>query len=65
MKRLVPALALAIFADWLGEGRETQAVSELLRVARLATPNRLVVNIADKLLNREGRLIVSCNQVMS
>ena len=52
-----PAIALAIFADWLGEGREEEAVQELLKVARLCTPNKLVVKIADTVLGREGRLV--------
>ena len=52
-----PAMALAIFADWLGEGSEEEAVRELLKVAPLCTPNRLVVETADRVLGRDGRLV--------
>jgi predicted protein tyrosine phosphatase len=52
-----PAIALAILADWLGEGREDEAVKELIKVAPLCTPNMLVVNISDRVLGRAGRLV--------
>ena len=52
-----PAIALAILADWLGEGREDEAVKELMKVVPLSTPNRLVVEIADGVLGRGDRLI--------
>ena len=52
-----PAMALAILADWLGEGSEEEAVRELLRIAPLCTPNRLVVETADRVLGWEGRLV--------
>ena len=52
-----PAIALAILADWLGEGREDEAVKELIKVAPLCTPNMLVVQLSDKVLEREGRVI--------
>jgi len=54
-----PAIALAILADWLGEGHEPEAVGELLKIARLCTPNELVIEIADNVLKRRGRLIVA------
>ena len=52
-----PAIALAILADWLGEGREDEAVKELIKVAPLCTPNMLVVKISDRVLGRAGRLV--------
>ena len=54
-----PAIALAILADWLGEGREDEAVKDLLKIAPLCTPNRLVVEIADRMLRRSGRLVAA------
>ena len=52
-----PAIALAILSDWLGEGHEEEAVMELLKIARLCTPNELVVEIADRILQRKGVLV--------
>ncbi len=52
-----PAIALAILADFLGPGNEEQAVEELLGLVRLCTPNNLVVEIADGLLGRQGKLV--------
>ena len=52
-----PAIALAILADWLGADCEDEAVTELLKAAPLCTPNILVVEIADRLLERSNRLI--------
>ena len=56
-----PAIALAILADWLGEGHEAEAVRELLKIARLCTPNELVIAIADSVLARQGALISASN----
>ena len=58
-----PAMALAILADWLGEGKEDKAVRELLKVARLCTPNRLVVEIADRVLARDGSLLKAAEKL--
>ena len=52
-----PAIVLAILADWLGEGREEEAVKELIKVAPLCTPNMLVIKISDRVLGRTGRLV--------
>ena len=54
-----PAIALSILADWLGEGSEEEAVRELLKIAPLCTPNMLVVEIADRMLRRSGRLVAA------
>ena len=59
-----PAIALAIFADWLGSMKEDEAVSELLKTAHLCTPNKLLVEIADRVLCREGRLIEACEKAL-
>jgi predicted protein tyrosine phosphatase len=52
-----PAIALAIIADRMGQGREIEAVVALKVVRRWATPNKLVVQIADKVLHRNGALV--------
>ena len=59
-----PAIALAIIAEWFGDNREDEAVRELLSIARLCTPNRLVVEIADSVLGREGRLVQACKRAL-
>lgn len=58
-----PAIGLAILADWLGEGYEAEAVKALLRIARLCTPNKLVIEIADRVLRRQGKLISVANHL--
>ena len=60
-----PAIALAILADWLGDGHEAEAVKELLKIARLCTPNKLVIEIADELLGRQGALMIAANLIDS
>lgn len=51
-----PALALAVIADRMGPGRETEAVEALASIRPGAAPNLLVVEIADRLLGRDGAL---------
>ncbi len=51
------AVALAILADRLGQGREAEAVEQLLELASEATPNLIVVAQADQLLMRNGMLV--------
>lgn len=50
------AIALAILADRLGPGREAEALDRLLELQPEATPNLVVVEIADRLLGRGGSL---------
>ena len=59
-----PAIALAIIADWLGARREDEALKELLKIANLCTPNELIVEIADRVLEREGRLVEACKKTL-
>ena len=56
-----PAIALAIIANCLGVGTEQEAVRELLKIVPLCTPNKLLVEIIDSELNRNGRLIRALN----
>jgi len=55
---LAPALALAVVADALGAGFETEAVQRLIRLDRdgIMAPNPLVVRYADERLWRYGAL---------
>ncbi len=59
-----PAIALAIIADWLGARREEEALRELLKVVHLCTPNGLIVEIADRVLERKGRLVEACKKTL-
>lgn len=51
------AAALAILADRYGKGREPNALHDLLRLRPQALPNFMVVELADKLLDRNGELV--------
>jgi predicted protein tyrosine phosphatase len=50
------AAALIMYACWLGPGYEREAMERVLSLRPIAIPNRRMVALADKLLNREGRL---------
>jgi predicted protein tyrosine phosphatase len=50
------AVALAIFSDRLGPGNERTALKQLLAIRPIATPNLVVVKLADSILQRQGDL---------
>lgn len=49
-------MALAIVADRLGRGREDEALAQVLKARPCATPNPLIVTLADGLLGHRGAL---------
>ena len=51
------AAALIMYACWLGPGREGEAMGRVLTQRPIAIPNRRMVELADKLLDRRGRLV--------
>ncbi len=51
------AAALILYACWLGAGREDEAMRRVLAQRPLAIPNRRMIELADHLLNRGGRLL--------
>ncbi len=51
------ALAMAILADRLGPGRESEAAERLFAVRPQAVPNLLILRHADAALDRGGRLV--------
>ena len=53
------ATALAIFADRLGPGAERAALDQLLAIRSEATPNLVIVKLADDILGRRGDLIAT------
>jgi predicted protein tyrosine phosphatase len=51
------AAALIMYACWLGPGREQEAMGRVLAQRPVAVPNRRMVELADRLLDRGGRLV--------
>jgi len=51
------AAALIMYACWLGPGWEREAMERVLAQRPIAIPNRRMVALADKLLDREDRLV--------
>jgi predicted protein tyrosine phosphatase len=51
------AAALIMYAYWLGPGREQEAMERVLSQRPLAIPNRRMIQLADRLLDRGGRLV--------
>ena len=52
-----PALAYVFLADQLGSGREASALELVIKIRPTAVPNRLVVQLGDVLLDRDGALL--------
>ena len=50
------AAALIMYSCWLGPGHEEEAMRRVLTQRPIAIPNPRMVELADRLLNREGRL---------
>lgn len=59
------AIALGIIADRLGTGSERKAVAALLMNRPVAKPNLIVLELADTLLERGGKLIDAWREVES
>lgn len=51
------AAALIMYAYWFGAGREQEAMKRVLAQRPVAIPNRRMIELADRLLAREGRLV--------
>jgi len=51
------AAALIIYACWLGPGCEPEAMGRVRAQRPIAIPNRRMVELADRLLERGGRLV--------
>ena len=56
------AIALAIFAQELGAGKEIEAVEILKQTRECAKPNRSLVQITDHLLGRNMKLYQAANE---
>ena len=51
------AAALIMYAYWFGPGREQEAMERVLAQRPVAIPNRRMIELADRLLERGGRLL--------
>jgi predicted protein tyrosine phosphatase len=51
------AAALIMYAYWFGPGREREAMERVLSQRPVAIPNRRMIDLADRLLDRGGRLV--------
>lgn len=51
------AAALIMYACWFGPGREQEAMDRVRSQRPVAIPNRRMVELADRLLDRRGRLV--------
>ena len=51
------AAALIMYACWLGPGREQDAMERVLAQRPAAIPNRRMVELGDRLLDRRGQLV--------
>src|SRR5262245_8265784 len=51
------ASALIMYAYWFGLGREQEAMARVLAQRPAALPNRRMIELADRLLDRGGRLL--------
>ena len=59
------ATALIIYACWLGQGREAEAMERVVTQRPYAIPNRRMVALADRLLALEGNLLRARDQSLS
>jgi predicted protein tyrosine phosphatase len=54
-----PAAALIMYACWLGPGHEEEAMERVLAQRPCAMPNRRIVELGDRLLALDGRLVAA------
>jgi len=59
------AAALIIYACWLGQGREREAMERVIAQRPCAIPNRRMVRLADSLLQLGGRLVQARDDLSS
>lgn len=58
------ALAYGVLADRLGPGKEAEALEKVFQIRPHACPNMLVVELADRVLRREGKLVETYQQAI-
>jgi len=63
--RRSPAVALVCLAIWDGPGKESESVKTLFEIKPSASPMRTLIELADKMLNREGKLLAALDARIS
>lgn len=59
------AVAYAILCQSTGPGRESECIESILSIRPQAYPNALIVELADRILKREGAMQQACEKLMS
>jgi predicted protein tyrosine phosphatase len=59
------AVAYAILCQTAGPGRESECIESVLAVRPQAFPNALIVELADRILNRSGAMQEACDELLS
>jgi predicted protein tyrosine phosphatase len=59
------AVAYAILCQFMGPGRESDCIEAILAVRPQAFPNMLIVDLADRILERHGAMRQACDKLIS
>jgi predicted protein tyrosine phosphatase len=59
------AVAYAILCQFTGPGRESDCIEAILAVRPQAFPNSLIVDLADRILERNGAMRQACEKIIS
>ena len=59
------AVAYAILCQFMGPGRESECIEAILAVRPQAFPNTLIVDLADRILERHGAMRQACDKLIS
>jgi predicted protein tyrosine phosphatase len=57
------ATAMAVISDFYGPGSELEAATNVREIREIANPNRLILQIADDILERHGALVSAADEV--
>lgn len=59
------AVAYAILCQSMGPGREVECIESVLTIRPQAFPNSLIIELADRILGRNGAMQQACEKLMS
>lgn len=57
------ATAMTVISDFYGPGSELEAAITIREIRPIANPNRLILEIADEILERDGALTTAADEV--